>query len=37
VADNLDLAFGGLEDGLKSARALVFAVEENPSDQLLGN
>ena len=35
VADNLDLAFGGLEDGLQSAGALVFAVEENAPNQLL--
>src|ERR1035438_3897792 len=34
MADNLDLAFGSLEDGLKSPGALVFAVEENATDQL---
>ena len=34
MADNLDLALGGLEDGLKRARTLVFTVEENAPDQL---
>jgi hypothetical protein len=34
VADNLDLAFGGLEDGLKRACSLVFAIEQDPPDEL---